>query len=106
MSTSLLYHAWGLRGYRLLRTGFEKGCIWFGIEHDEALLCCAHCGSTRIQKFGRIPRRFRTLPIGSRPVILQLSIQRLLCFDCGRIAQAKPCFADRSEEHTSELQSR
>jgi transposase len=100
MSTSLLYHAWGLRGYRLVRTRFEKGRVWFGIEHEESLLCCAHCGSTRTEKSGKIPRRFRTLPIGSRPVILELSIQRLRCFDCGKVCQVTLGFADERRSYT------
>jgi transposase len=100
MSTSLLYHAWGVRGYRLLRTRFEKGRVCFAIEHDERSLCCAHCGSTRTEKSGKVLRRFRTLPIGSRPVILELSIQRLLCFDCGRVCQVKLGFADERRSYT------
>lgn len=100
MSTSLLYHAWGIRGYRLASTHFERGCICFAIEHPEHGLCCAHCGSTRTARFGKIPRRFRTLPIGSRPVLLQLSIQRLRCFDCGRTAQVKLGFADERRSYT------
>ena len=100
MSTSLLYHAWGIRGYRLSRARFEKGRVWFGIEHDEASLCCAHCGSTRVEKSGKVPRRFRTLPIGSRPVILELSIQRLRWFDCGRLCQVKLGFADPRRSYT------
>ncbi len=99
MSSSLLYHAWGLRGYRLVHTRFEKGRIWFGIEH-EACLCCAHCGSTRTEKSGKIPRRFRTLPIGCRPVILELAIQRLRCFDCGRVCQVTLGFADLRRSYT------
>lgn len=100
MSTSLLYHAWGLRGYRLAGTGFEKGRICFTIEHPEDGLCCAHCGSTRTGKSGKVPRRFRTLGIGSRPVLLQLSIQRLRCFDCGKTAQVKLGFADERRSYT------
>lgn len=100
MSTSLLYHAWGVRGYYLRHTRFEAGRIWFGIEHDQAALCCAHCGSTRTQKSGQVPRRFRTLPIGSRPVILELSIQRLRCFDCGKVGQARLGFADERRSYT------
>jgi len=100
MSTSLLYHAWGIRGYRLVRTRFEKGRVWFGIEHDEGSPCCAHCGSTRTEKSGKIPRCLRTLPIGSRPVILELSIQRLRCFDCGKVCQVKLGFADERRSYT------
>jgi transposase len=100
MSTSLLYHAWGIRGYRLLHTEFEQGFIHFGIEHHPQTLRCGHCRSTNIQKSGKVPRRFRTLPIGSRPVVLQLSVQRLQCFDCGKVCQAKLGFADERRRYT------
>ena len=100
MSTSLLYHAWGLRGYRLACTRFQDGRIWFGIEHEEDSMCCAHCRSTRVQKFGKVTRRFRTLPIGSRPVIFELAIQRLRCFDCGRTCQLTLGFADPQRSYT------
>lgn len=100
MSTSLLYHAWGIRGYRLLHTRFEKRMVWFGIAHQPDTLRCGHCGSARTQKAGQVSRRFRTLPIGSRPVALELSIQRLHCFDCGRTCQVKLGFADERRSYT------
>jgi hypothetical protein len=55
MSTSLLYHAWGIHGYRLLHTRFEKGTVRFAIEHQPDTLRCGHCGSQRTQKAGRVP---------------------------------------------------
>jgi transposase len=100
MSTSLLYHAWGVRGYRLAHTRFEKGRVWFAIEHDGGSLPCAHCGSLHTRKSGKVTRRFRTLPVGSRPVILELAVQRLWCADCGRTTQAKLGFADERRSYT------
>jgi transposase len=100
MSTSLLYHAWGLRGYRLVRTSYEAGGIHFDIEHDGRDLRCAHCGSAHVQKAGLMPRRWRSLPIGSRAVILRSSIQRLLCRDCGTTSQATLTFADERRSYT------
>lgn len=100
MSTSLLYHAWGVRGYRLARTSFAQGRICFGIEHDHDPCRCAHCGSTRTEKSGKIPRRLRTLPIGSRPVVLELAIPRLRCFDCGKVAQVELGLADPRRSYT------
>jgi len=100
MSTSLLYHAWGLRGYRLIYSRFENGRVCFGIEPLQSPQCCAHCGSTRTEKSGQVPRRWRTLPIGSRPVVLELLIQRLRCFDCGKVCQAELGFADPRLSYT------
>lgn len=104
MSTSLLYHAWGLRGYRLVHSQFEKGVVCFGIEEQPQMVCCGRCGSTHVQKAGKIPRQFRTLPIGSRPVILELAIQRLHCFDCGKTCQVKLGFADERRSYTHALE--
>lgn len=45
MSTSLLYHGWGLRGYHHRRTEYREGAVHFVVEHIEAPLRCSHCGS-------------------------------------------------------------
>ena len=36
MSTSLLYHGFGLRGYRYVRTHYVEGEVWFSIEQPPA----------------------------------------------------------------------
>ena len=51
-------------------------------------------------KSGLVPRQFRTLPIGGRAVFLNLPIQRLRCFDCGKVRQAKLSFADEKRSYT------
>ena len=66
MSTRRLYHARGVRGYRLVCTRFEESRVWFGIEHDARSLRCLHCGSARAEKSGKVPRRFRTPPNAGR----------------------------------------
>lgn len=100
MSTSLLYHGWGVRGYRYGRTEYRKGAVYFVIEHDPNNLRCACCDSEAVIRAGTVPRRFRMLPIGSRPVWLKLDVQRLRCRDCGRTRQAKLGFADSRFHYT------
>ena len=34
MSTSLLYHGWGLRGYQYVRTSYEQCMIRFSVQQD------------------------------------------------------------------------
>ena len=77
MSTRLLYHAWGLRGYGLIHTRFQHGIVRLGIEAEPERIRCGGCGSTEVQKAGTVPRQFRTLPIGGKPVWINLSIQRV-----------------------------
>jgi hypothetical protein len=48
MSTGLLYHGFGIRGYKYLRTKYEEGAVIFSIEQERRRLRCAGCGSARI----------------------------------------------------------
>lgn len=100
MSTSLLYHAWGTRGYQHVRTIYEDGCVVFMMEQEAAGFCCSHCGSQEVMKAGIIPRRLQSLPIGGRTVFIELSIQRLWCITCGKTRQAAVGIADVRRSYT------
>jgi transposase len=93
MSTSLLYHAWGVRGYQEVAIHFQESQVRFSVEQDPATFACANCGSCAVMKAGLVPRQFRSLPIGGKPVWIDLSIQRLCCTTCGKTRQAKVAFA-------------
>jgi hypothetical protein len=66
MSTSLLYHAFGIRGYEYVRTEYQGGEVIFTINQDLKTCRCSACGSNEIRPRGSVERRFRALPIGSR----------------------------------------
>lgn len=100
MSTSLLYHAFGVRGYRYVRQSFGKDGIEFTIEQDRGELRCSACGSWEVQPKGRIPREFKTLPIGGKPVSLAFEVPRVECADCGCRRQVKLGFADPRVSYT------
>ena len=48
MSTSLLYHAFGVRGYRYLKTGYVGGEVIFTIEQPWETCRCSACGSENV----------------------------------------------------------
>jgi transposase len=100
MSTSLLYHAWGLRGYRLEATDFAGGATVFRVRQNDDTLCCGHCGGRDVMREGVVVRRFRTLPIGRKPVWLELPVQRLWCANCNKTRQVKLAFADDRRTYT------
>lgn len=100
MSTSLLYHGWGVRGYTHRSTTFREGTIRFSVEQNPDSFRCSHCSSDEVMRSGQIPRRFRSLPIGGKAVWIDLPIQRLWCIDCGKIRQAKVGFADERRGYT------
>jgi transposase len=100
MSTSLLYHAWGLLGYREVRIDFQDGAIRFVIAPDPDTLCCSHCGAHAVRRAGAVLRRFRTLPIGPKPVWIELAVPRLWCAGCSKTRQARIGFADPRVSYT------
>jgi transposase len=104
MSTSLLYHGWGLRGYQYVRTSYEQRMICFSVQQDPGTFCCSGCGSLDVMKSGVVRRRFRSVPIGKKPVMIELPVQRLWCAGCGKTRQAKIGFADarRGYSHSFE----
>jgi transposase len=100
MSTSLLYHAFGIRGYKYVRTDYPDGQVLFTIRQAPETCRCSACGSTRVQSRGHVERRFRSLPIGSRATAVVLPIPRVECRDCGVVRQVEVPFADPRRTYT------
>lgn len=100
MSTSLLYHAFGVRGYRQLRETFREGQVIFHIEQPRERHRCSHCGSAEVWDQGGVDRTFRTVSIGAKPAFVQLKVPRVLCFECGLVRQVKLGFADPKKRYT------
>ncbi len=104
MSTSLLYHAFGVRGYRYAKTEYVGGEVIFTIEQPRESYRCPVCGSDQVIGRGQSCRRFRTVSIGSKPVYLMLSVPRVECRDCGAVRQVKLGFADPRVSYTKAFQ--
>src|SRR5512144_501225 len=104
MSTSLLYHAFGIRGYHYTRTDYQDGQTIFTIRQEPETCRCSACGSPRLNFRGRVERRFRTLPIGRRATFVVLPIPRVECQACGVVRQVKIPFADPRRSYTSSFE--
>jgi len=100
MSTSLLYHAFGLRGYAYVRTEYDHGQVVFTIRQAPGTLRCSACGSRDVRSHGHAERRFKSLPIGGKPVSLVLPIPRVECMACKALRQVAIGFADRRRSYT------
>ena len=98
MSTSLLYHGFGIRGYKYVSTRYGNRSVTFTIRQDPSELCCPNCGSKKVVRRGATWRRFRSVPIGLKPVWISMAIQRVFCLMCSVIRQVKFGFADRVTE--------
>src|SRR5262249_28779521 len=67
---------------------------------DPADCRCPACGSREVISRGRAERRFRSLPIGSRPTAVVLPIPRVECPACGAVRQVDVPFADPRRSYT------
>lgn len=85
MSTSILYHGFGVRHYRYLKSEYREGALIFHMDKSPDKQRCAGCGSRDVIKKGRFVRKIRTLPIGARRVFLVVHLHRLLCRSCGAL---------------------
>jgi transposase len=100
MSTSLLYHGFGIQGYQHVHTKYHDGAIHFRLRQEVFSLRCPECSSYQVKRRGQVMRRFRTLPIGDKPVWIELLVQRVSCLLCGVLRQVKINFASRRRSYT------
>lgn len=100
MSTSLLYQAFGLVGYRYVNQTFQEGKVIFRIEQPRDRLRCAQCGAADVWAQGGVDRKFRTVPVGSKPVVIGFKVPRVFCFACGQVRQVKIRFAESGKGYT------
>ena len=82
MSTSFLYHGFGIVGYKYVNTRYENGTVVFRIAEERFSLRCPECRSRKIIRRGKKLRRFRTIPISVKPVFIEIEIQRVFCLSC------------------------
>jgi transposase len=100
MSTSLLYHGFGIFGYHYVSQNFQGGRVTIRIEQPQERYRCSHCGSENVWSQGGADRTFHTLPIGSKPVLIQFKVPRVLCLECHKVRQVKLGFADPKKHYT------
>jgi transposase len=94
MSTSLLNHVFGIRGYTYTRTDYQGGQAIFAIHQDPKTCVCSACGSAQVRSRSRVDRRVRAVPVDRRSTFIVLPISRVEC-------QVKIPFADPWRSYTS-----
>ena len=82
MPHAILYHGFGIRGYRHLKTQFKEGCIYFYLVRKKKR--CSFCHSFKVTQKGFKERTLRTLPIGSKKVFIVVKVRCFFCEQCGR----------------------
>ena len=100
MSTSLMYHAFGLRGYQYVKSSFAGARVTLYVRSTRDQLRCSDCGGDNFWSQGSVTRTFRTVPIGSKPTDLCLDIPRIYCFHCQKTRQVRLHFAAPRKSYT------
>ena len=83
-TTSYLYHALGLQGYRHLRTVFQGGRVIYHIERAPEKRACGVCGASAkyVKLDGRFERTFLGVPVGFKPQEIVLHGHLQVCSWC------------------------
>ena len=100
MSTSLLYHAFGIRGYQYQATKFHSGGMTIRVAQAREKLCCPACGSSKVRIVEWFERRWRTVPIGSRETWIEMSVPKVECQKCFSRRRVTVSFAEPHKQHT------
>jgi transposase len=100
MSTSLLYHAFSIRGYKYSRTEYHNCQVIFTIHQEPETYRCSSCGSTHVISRGEVDRCLRSLPIGNRATFVAVAVPRIECQACGLVRQVDVSFADPRRSYT------
>ena len=103
-TTSFLYHAQGLRGYKHLRTEYHGGGVFHHIELAPHKRRCANpdCGARwwKLTLAGTFERTILGLPVGRRKQFIVLHGHRQDCAECGCKLQEPISFTEGKTRHT------
>lgn len=102
MSTSLLYHGFGIRGYKHVRSEFAEGKVTFITELSKVR--CPMCLGGEVVRHGERWRTLRTVPIGRKAVFIRVAVPRIFCRKCNKLQEIHPHFADPVRTYTHALE--
>lgn len=103
MSTSLLYHACGVRGYTLTKTEFDGGMILFHVQPQPQQCRCSACGSRDVIRRGSHNRWFRNVPFGTHLTWILVDLPRVECRRCQTVRQIEIGLAEPRRGYTKAL---
>jgi transposase len=100
MSTSLLYHAFTVRGVEYRATQYVGDRIVTKAEVGADSKVCCSCSSRNIIFKGRKKRFFHMPPLGRKRCVLELIMHRICCKDCGHLFWPRLSFMDGNKRYT------
>ncbi|WP_239056989.1 helix-turn-helix domain-containing protein [Paludibacter sp. 221] len=103
MRVSFLYHALGVREQECSGIRYEDKRIILQLQTREEKLRCPCCKSKDIICSGSHIRTIRSVPIGSKEILLELKFQRICCKTCGCIRQENVHFVTGKQRYSSKF---
>ena len=100
MSTSLLYHAFNIKGVEYRSTSFLGNSIIIHAEMTDKFTRCPQCGCHQTIFKGHKTRLFKMGPSGRRHAVLQLCFHRLACVECNNLWWPRLSFMDGKHRYT------
>ena len=103
MNPSDMYHQHGVREQECTRAEYGSKTTVLHIKTKKGMFYCTHCRSKNVIRSGVMSRDFHTVPVGGKPVLLRMAVQRLECKDCGHVCQEHVHFAAPQTTFTRRL---
>jgi len=102
MSTSLMFHCFGLTKQEYMKTEYNTKKVIFEVKIKKDKLHCANCSCKRnLIKRSTSEHDFLTLPMSrGKKIIVRTILQYLKCRNCGKVLQEKSCFANGKKNYT------
>jgi len=105
MSDWLLYHVWGIRGYKVARCEMvDRERVLVTIEATPQVLRCPCCGTKDVIRKGTNPRLFRGTPVGRKRIYFEAQVPRVRCERCRITRQVRISFAEEKRRHTRQFE--
>ena len=104
MSTSLLYHQYGLPGYDYVSTKYVFGEVHFHVVPKADLLVCPHCRCRKVKRRGCYDRKLRLPSFGRKRVYLFVKVPRIECLVCGTVRLIKLAIAESRRFYTKSFE--
>ncbi len=99
MSARRLYSGFGNRGDQYVSNQDKEGEMIVRIEAPRESLRCPACGSSYIYVVERFRRWWRTVPIGAKPVWIEMDVPRVECQSCHLRRRVEVTFAEPMWRH-------
>ena len=103
MNPSDMYHLMGIREQECTCAKYSGSVAVLYVRTKKNEFYCAKCGSRHVIRSGVVEREFRSVPVGGKPVVVRMRVQRLECKECGSVSQEHIHFAKPGRSYTRRM---